>query len=71
MVLGYYLEIAPKTGELDVPYIFQSKVFNYSSEVKDFAKNIEYVDSHFVIQIMVMIGTVEEYDIDIYETLRR
>lgn len=71
MILGYYLEIAPKTGDFEVPYIFQSKVFNYPSEVKDFAKNIDYVDSHFVVQIMVMIGDVEQYDIDIYETLRR
>ena len=61
-IVAYYVELF-HTRVIDGAYILQSKTFKTIKEAEKFVKMISYVDSDLGIDLMVLIGTEEHYDI--------
>lgn len=60
-IVAYYVELFH--NRVDENYILQSKVFKTIEEAEKFVKMISYVDSDLGIDLMVLVGTEEDYDI--------
>ena len=60
-IVAYYVELFHT--KLDEAYILQSKTFKNIKEAEKFVKMVSYVDSDLGIDLMVLIGTEEDYDI--------
>lgn len=64
-IVAYYIELFhTKLCKLsDENYILQSKTFKAIKEAEKFVKMISYIDGDLGIDLMVLIGTEEDYDI--------
>lgn len=60
-IVAYYVELFHT--RVDESYILQSKTFKNIKEAEKFVKMISYVDSDLGIDLMVLVGTEEDYDI--------
>lgn len=60
-IVAYYVELFHT--RVDESYILQSKTFKNIKEAEKFVKMISYVDSDLGIDLMVLVGTEENYDI--------
>ena len=60
-IVAYYVELFHT--RVDENYILQSKTFKNIKEAEKFVKMISYVDSDLGIDLMVLVGTEENYDI--------